>query len=1090
MVMRIAFSRSGEMCTGALLTAQVSLREAGRIFHQEILPATKQRTGLDQAAQPADVLGHADRGGADQHVVLELQADIAGTFGVDVFDVVAALGTPPLPEGGGDQAKGGQYVDGENARQQGIAAGHVDGGNPCLVGGISLNDGHQRFAGEEVAAFGHVASRVDALDRGAHAVVDANAAAHGDRGAGQEVEVGRNTGPDDDDVEGQDFVGRQGYFQRCIGIAVVDTLDAGRGAHANALFLDPVLDHAAGLFGHHARHHAVAHFDDGQIHAAGGQRFHDDAADEAGTQLQYAAARFGQRGDGAGIGHRPAILHLGTVEAGDGRVNRAGAGGDQEFVVAFGRAVGVADDAGRRIERHGAAIALGHAQLGEMIGGLAQIHARLPDVAFEVVRDGHARIGGQAFAADHDDFTDRVVAAQCFGGDDAGRAVAKNEIFHRIILAELQDADARQEAGADSACSVDTLIEAKCLRSRRRGRLQAESGQGFGGRNAVLRPAAYFVVFRQHLAQFLDLALGRTGFGRFGGQARRQVVILGRKAGSQVELTLHVPDALADDGHLFHRPVAFAGGLNLGLHVGNRPGEGGEQTATGRVENRRRILEGLDETRLAFSGQRIGLDRDTEHFGSHGVAADVAGTAVGGGIVEADTLNAATVVSREFQALDAHRQVRTAVFGGQALAAEADFLAETFAAGGDFSHVGQCLGRAERSFDTDLFLGQDAEFVHFHDGRDGGAEGDRVEAVFVAEHVGVLQGFQIADAVGGTERPGAFVLKAAGGAPVFRLVLNREVALVELGDAAAGDGATEAGSIGNQMGLAVGRALFVHGFGGDLAGLFELHVAVVAGGQGADFVDHVHQHLGAVFRQALAGDGVVLEHLLGGIGCLEEGREVLDAGNALGAANGDGLEVLGTHDGADAGTAGSTVQVIDDAGEEHLVFARAADRGDANQRILEFGLDGFLGVPAGRAPQVGGVAQFGLVVFDVEVNRLRRLAFEDDHVPAGELQFGTEVATGIGAGDGAGQRTLGDHGVTAAGGGHGAGQRTGGHDHLVFGRQRVDLGIDFLDQVLGAEAARAEVFVGPLHVQGFGGAGTGSQVDPQNFSVPAHVLSP
>jgi hypothetical protein len=47
------------------------------------------------------------------------------------------------------------------------------------------------------------------------------------------------------------------------------------------------------------------------------------------------------------------------------------------------------------------------------------------------------------------------------------------------------------------------------------------------------------------------------------------------------------------------------------------------------------------------------------------------------------------------------------------------------------------------------------------------------------------------------------------------------------------------------------------------AGVLELHVAVVAGGQRADLVDHVHQHLGAVLGQALAGDRVVGEHLLG-----------------------------------------------------------------------------------------------------------------------------------------------------------------------------------------------------------------------------------
>jgi hypothetical protein len=54
------------------------------------------------------------------------------------------------------------------------------------------------------------------------------------------------------------------------------------------------LDHAAGGGAHHARHHAVAHLHHGELHAARGQRLHDDAADEAGTHLQHARARLGQ----------------------------------------------------------------------------------------------------------------------------------------------------------------------------------------------------------------------------------------------------------------------------------------------------------------------------------------------------------------------------------------------------------------------------------------------------------------------------------------------------------------------------------------------------------------------------------------------------------------------------------------------------------------------------------------------------------------------------------------------------------------------------------------------------------------------------
>ena len=84
-----------------------------------------------------------------------------------------------------------------------------------------------------------------------------------------------------------------------------------------------------------------------------------------------------------------------------------------------------------------------------------------------------------------------------------------------------------------------------------------------------------------------------------------------------------------------------------------------------------------------------------------------------------------------------------------------------------------------------------------------------------------------------------------------------------------------------RWGLAVAGARLVHGLGGDLAGVLELDVAVVAGGQGADLVDHVHQDLGAELGQTLAGDGVVGEDLLLLRRDLEELGEVADAGQPL-----------------------------------------------------------------------------------------------------------------------------------------------------------------------------------------------------------------
>ena len=102
----------------------------------------------------------------------------------------------------------------------------------------------------------------------------------------------------------------------------------------HALALAPVADHAAGRRAHHARHHAVAHLDHGELHAARGQRFHDDAADEAGAHLQHARALAGALRDGARVLQRPAVHARRRLSMpGIGGLARRRAGGDQQPVV-------------------------------------------------------------------------------------------------------------------------------------------------------------------------------------------------------------------------------------------------------------------------------------------------------------------------------------------------------------------------------------------------------------------------------------------------------------------------------------------------------------------------------------------------------------------------------------------------------------------------------------------------------------------------------------------------------------------------------------------------------------------------------------
>ena len=465
----------------------------------------------------------------------------------------------------------------------------------------------------------------------------------------------------------------------------------------------------------------------------------------------------------------------------------------------------------------------------------------------------------------------------------------------------------------------------------------------------------------------------------------------------------------------------------------------------------------------------------------------MAGAAVGGGVGQTHALDAARIVGGKFLTLDGHGQFGAAVFLGEPFGAQTEIGPEAFALGGEFGGGAQGLGAAEFQFDAaGGFVADGPFFVQFHGGGDGGPEGDGVDAVFVAEEVGVGEGVQVVDAGVRAQGPGGFIFQTAGVLLILGLVFDGEVARIDGGDAPAGDGAAEAGAVGGEVGLAVTLALLVHGLAGNVGGAFELHLGHVARRQGAETVDDVHEHLGAVGRQAFAGDGVAGQHGLAGLGRGLEGFWVGDVGQPLGTAYGDGLEVLGGHDRAHAGAARGAVQIVDDGGVEVALFGSAAYGSDAHLRVLMRLFEVFFGMPAGGSPKIGGATQCGLVVFDVQIDGFGRTAFEDDHVPTGVFHFGTEEAAGVGAGDQPGERAFGDHGIASAGGGVGAGQGTGGHDEFVVRPQGIAGGIDFFVEVFGGQTALAEELVRPLHIEGFGSTGAFGEVDAQQFSRPRH----
>ena len=301
------------------------------------------------------------------------------------------------------------------------------------------------------------------------------------------------------------------------------------------------------------------------------------------------------------------------------------------------------------------------------------------------------------------------------------------------------------------------------------------------------------------------------------------------------------------------------------------------------------------------------------------------GTPVGRGIGQPHALDAAAVIGREFLALHGHGQLRLAVFRTQQLGTQADLRPKALAPATEFGQIGQRLGRSE--FDLDpagVLKRDDAILEHLHRRADRGAERNGVDPLFVAHEIGKGQGVQVVNPGGRTQRPGGLVFQPARRLLILRAAGDRVMGAVDGRYPPAGNGAAETGGVAHQIGLAVGCPGFGHGLGGNLRRALELDVAVVAGRKRPGFVDHVHQNLGAVGRQSLARHGVFRQHLLARGGGLEESRHVVD-GNALGAPDGNGLQVLRPHHRADAGTPGGAVHVVDDAGEFHTFLTGHAD---------------------------------------------------------------------------------------------------------------------------------------------------------------------
>ena len=440
----------------------------------------------------------------------------------------------------------------------------------------------------------------------------------------------------------------------------------------------------------------------------------------------------------------------------------------------------------------------------------------------------------------------------------------------------------------------------------------------------------------------------------------------------------------------------------------------------------------------------------------------MAGAAVGGGVGDAHALEAAGVVGGDGLPLDLHGQLGVAEGLHEAGRALGGLVAQTLPVGDHLQELALALHVAELE---PLLFGDVALLGGLHQGGDHVTRLDGVEAKGVAQVDGVAHPGAVGRAGVGSQAPGRLVLD--------RLEADRLAVEVDLDHLLAGHRAGVAGVVLDQDVLADGLA-------GDLARGLPAGVLGVEGGQRADGVGDVHQHVGAVDAQpslARRGD-VVLVHdrrqrpLVG----LLPGRLVGGLIDALVAGyDHDGLELLRAPHRAGAAAARGALVVVEPGGELDQILARGTDGHHVGVLAVAFAQD-LVRLVGGFAPEVGGVFDLDLTVLHQQVDRFFGRALDEQAVEAGPLELGRGPAAHVAVGHRTRERALGDHRQTAAHLGLGSGERAGHDREQVVGAERVHVGA-VVEDVLDAEPTATDPLLQIFFLGGLVGDLTGGEVD-------------
>ena len=226
-------------------------------------------------------------------------------------------------------------------------------------------------------------------------------------------------------------------------------------------------------------------------------------------------------------------------------------------------------------------------------------------------------------------------------------------------------------------------------------------------------------------------------------------------------------------------------------------------------------------------------------------------------------------------------------------------------------------------------------------------------------------GIDIIDSYHWPESKSRFVLQPTRGMPVFLTVLNRKVVFSDMRDSAAGNGAAEAGFVGQQIGMA-GLIGLEHGFGINLVIAIKLDLLEIVGWQTSKLLHGIHHGVGTVLRQASGPLGQKIFHL---VGDFHEPLGIFDP-HAARAANRDGLEVLCAHHRTDTRPPSCPMQVVHHRRIAHAPLTRHTDRGDLEHGIMVLFFDPLVGLPDRLAPDLVSARKTDLVSFNKEVHRL------------------------------------------------------------------------------------------------------------------------